>query len=280
MCVACEPAASPGLCPGCAARVGACPRSRFPLSRDDYTFRSLFRVAYEVWRARWGTLAWVALSFFGVVYAPALLLQRVLSAPDDPRDFVGMAPRTLLYFGATQLFTFALDTAATLVMSGYVLDLLERKPGNLATRLSRLRALPAQLGALALIYLGVAGLLGVGYVVFQLSGGADALPRSALITTGFALCAVPVAAYVSLGLVFVPFELAHAPRSSSLAALRASWDLVDGKRASVAAVLTLNTLLTLLGVPTCLIGVLFTFPLGMLCTGALYLALKQRTVQI
>jgi hypothetical protein len=251
------------------------PRARFPISREDYTFGALFRVAVEAWRERWGRLALVSLLFFMVVYAPALLLERALSTPEDPREFVTMAPRTLLAFGVTQLLTFVLDTAATLVMTGYILDLLERKPGTLATRLARLRALPAQLGALILIYLAVAALLGVGYVIFQLSGGMDALPRSAFITGGIALGAVPLAVYASLGLVFLSFELAHAPEQGTLSALSAAWELVADQRGKVALLLTLNTLLTLMGLPTCLIGVLFTFPLGMLCTGGLYLALKQ-----
>lgn len=274
MCSSCGTGADLALCPGCSERVG--PRARFPVSRHDYTFGALFRVAVDVWRERWGRLALFSLLLFVIVYAPAFVLERALSTPEDPRDFVTMAPRTLLAFGVTQLLTFVLDTAATLVMTGYILDLLERKPGSLAVRLARLRALPAQLGALLLIYLAVAALLGVGYVIFQLSGGLDALPRSAFITGGLALGAVPLVVYASLGLVFLSFELAHAPEQGALTALRAAWELVAEQRGKVALVLTLNTLLTLMGLASCLIGVLFTFPLGLLCTGGLYLALKQQ----
>jgi len=263
-----------GLCPACSERLG--PLARFRFTRDSYTFGGLFQLAIEVWRPRWGTLALATWLFFTVVYAPALLLDSVVASPDDPREWAGLSGEALLSLGLSQLFTFVLDTAATLVMSGYVLDLLERSPGGLRTRFARLRALPAQIAALLLVYAGIALVAGVGYVVFQVSGSWDALPYSALITGGFALVMVPLLAYVSLGVVFVTFELAHSPGLSPWAALRASWELVEGKRVSVALIITLSTLLTLLGLPSCLIGVLFTFPIGMLCSGALYLALKQR----
>jgi hypothetical protein len=91
------------------------------------------------------------------------------------------------------------------------------------------------------------------------------------------LLVVPVLGYLALGLVFLTFELAYTPRLSPWAALRASWEIVEDKRARVAVVVTCGTLLTLFGLAMCLVGVFFTLPLGMLWTGALFLALKQRS---
>ena len=273
MCQACVSQARPELCPACIERVGP---GRFPFTRDNYSTSGLFNYAVTVWRQNWGRLVLSTLAFLVSVYAPALVLDRVVNTPDDPMQWSEITRRELLFLGISQLLLVVLDTAATLVLSGYVLDLLLGRSGALSERFARLRALPSQLLALLLVYAGGALLVGLGYVVFQLSGGLDELPRSALITGLLALFAVPILGYLLLGLVFLTFELAYTPRVSPIAALRSSWTIVDSKRASVALVVTASTFLTLLGLAGCFVGVLFTLPLGMLWSGALFLALKQR----
>jgi uncharacterized membrane protein len=249
---------------------------RFPFTRDNYSASALFNYAVTVWRQNWGRLVLSTLAFLVSVYAPAVVLDRLVNTPDDPMQWSEISRRELLFLGVSQVLLVIQDTAATLVLSGYALDLLQGRSGGLGLRLARLRALPSQLLALLLVYAGGALLIGVGYAVFQLSGGLDELPRSALITGLLALFAVPVLGYLLLGLVFLTFELALTPKLSPIAALQSSWKLVDSKRASVALVVTASTFLTVLGLTGCLVGVLFTLPLGMLWSGALFLALKQR----
>lgn len=274
MCSVCASGARPELCPACAARAGS---GSFPFTRDNYTPSALFNYVVSVWRDNWVRLALATLLFMFVVYAPAFVLQLAVSAPDDAEKWSGMGISQLVTMGLTQVAMMVLDTAATLVFSGYALDLLQGRAGGWGARFARLRALPAQLGALFCIYFGVGLLLGAGAVVFQLCGGFAGLPRSAFITALLALLAVPLIGYMALGLVFLTFQFAHTPRLSPLAALRGSFEIVRDKRASVALVITLSTLLTLLGLGTCFIGVFFTMPLGMLWSGALFLALGQRS---
>jgi hypothetical protein len=179
--------------------------------------------------------------------------------------------------GLAQSIGFVAQMASQLVMFGYCLDILENKPTGLARALARLRALPAALLQLLLIYGSAALCAGVGYLLYRLIASA-VTPFVAAISVGtLALLIVPVGIYVATGLVFTVLELAHNPAATVLSGIETSWRLAAGRRWSISGVLFVAGLIGATGLLACCIGVLATAPLGTLLYTALFLAQKQPT---
>ena len=279
LCAECGSSAS-GVCLQCTARLGAA--GEFPFDRENYTLDGLLNLSLSRWKQHWLRLSLSTLAMFVVVYVPSfgfeiaarLLGARVnLARPTDLSswDFTGM---TILAFG--QLFTMAMHLGLMLMLSGLWLDLLEGKPGDVGAMFARVRALPAQLLAVIIIYVALALCALLGGLAFWACGGVDNLPQSAWAVITYVVLLLPALVYALTGVTFVTFELAHDPSVSAISALQNSWALANGKRWQIGGILTVSAFIAGAGVIACCVGVVASFPLGMLLSSALYLALKNQ----
>ncbi|MET0385712.1 MAG: hypothetical protein ABW321_07120, partial [Polyangiales bacterium] len=229
LCDACRLLNDAGLCGPCVERTRG-PATAFAFDRESYTSEALLNLALAVWKRKWLPLALASIAFFALSYAPALLFEWIVGSDAlDARGASELPTRVAMLRFVQQSIMFLLETAATLVLFGYVLDLLRNRPTDVKTALTRLRALPAQLFALLAIYVAVTVVAGAVAGLVQLAGGAD-LPRT---LAPLFLLGLPPVVYAALGLAFVSFELANDPALGPIAALRRSWALASGKRWSV-----------------------------------------------
>jgi hypothetical protein len=283
MCSECVGSGAPagrGLCLACASRDGV--TGTFPFNRDNYTLDGLLNLSLSRWKPHLLGLALAVVGFFLLVYVPALLFTLLfgeglsLEAFRHPQQMTpDFSPLQMLIRALEQLAMVLAQLAAYLVLFGYVLDILEGKPVSSARALQRLRAFPAQVGAMLLMYGGIALCVALVALAFWLAGGVAGLPRSLGVGALVAMVMVSVTAYVTIGLSFVTLELAHVPGLSALAAMRASWQLVEGRRWRIGGVMFVAGLVGFVGVLACCVGLLASFPIGALLHASLFLALKQ-----
>jgi hypothetical protein len=232
------------------------------------------RWAFARWKRHWVALTLSAalltlIGFAGMIPLELLPVPRWLSA---------RGPLWVIVFG--QLKTIcgnALQSAISPVFYGYWLDVLAGKPWSNGAALARVRAIPAQAIVVLLFYLATLLCLALGVCVFLVTGAFDGLPESAWAVLSLLILLSPMLLYVLIGTSFVTFQLAAVPRSSALDAIKVSWALAAGRRWQVAAVLGVAAVISWSGLLACVVGVLASFPLGMLLQGALFLACKKRT---
>jgi hypothetical protein len=281
LCAECGSSGS-GVCLQCAARLGA--GHGFPFNRDNYTLDGLLNLSLSRWKQHWLVLVLSTLVMFVVVYVPGIALELALPAAKLERAVTGAHPdfsfdwpaKMFLLRSIGQLFMIAAHLALMLMLSGLWLDLLEGKPADASAILARVRALPAQFGALIIIYFAAALCVVLGFFAFWACGGIDNLPQSAWAVITYVVLLLPGLAYALTGVTFVTFELAHDPSTGAIDALRSSWTIAHGKRWQIGGILTVSGFIAGIGALACCVGVLASFPLGMLLSGALYLALKNQ----
>jgi hypothetical protein len=271
MCAECIGESSAGTCLSCASRLGT--SGAFPYSRDHYSFDGLLNLALSHWKKNWLPLALAQAAALMSAYLPALLigvLSALAGARERANNFSAMGI-------GLQAFAFVMQLAAQLALFGYCLDLLERKPVGLARSLERVRALPAMLLQMLIIYgtCAVAGALGYG--LYRLVEHSASISAGLLAVALFALLLAPFFVYASIGLAFTVVELAHKPEAGAISAMTTSFQLVNGRRWSIAGVLFASGLISGLGALACCVGILASAPLGTLLYAGLYLALRQPT---
>ena len=266
------------MCLTCTSREGE--NRVFPYTRDNYTFDGLLNVALSRWKQHWLTLALAYAAMVLSVYGPAIVLGVVIgvstSASGGGRGVSDHAATFVLQVIA-QVFSGVVQVCGQLVIFGCCLDVLEQIPLSLGRALARLKALPKLLVQLLLVYAAVAACAGLGFGLYMLVSSLSSALAGAAAVGLLAIPAVPVGIYVSIGLAFMVFELAHNPEATALSALRRSWELAAGRRWSIAGVLFVSGLIGGAGLLLCCIGALASAPLGTLLYAALFLALKQPT---
>jgi hypothetical protein len=281
LCAECGSSAS-GVCLQCTARLGAA--GGFPFDRDNYTLDGLLNLSLSRWKQHWLVLALSTLAMLAVVYLPGfgfeiasrLVGMKLDAAAGHASELAAGNIKALAILVLGQLFTVTAHLAFMLMLSGLWLDLLEAKPADVSAMFSRVRALPAQLLAVIVIYVALALCALLGALAFWACGGVDNLPQSAWAVITYSALLLPALAYALTGVSFVTFELAHDPSVGALTALQNSWTLANGKRWQIGGILTVSAFIAGAGVIVCCVGVLASFPLGMLLSGALYLALKNQ----
>ena len=277
MCPECASTSLAGQCLTCANRDGA--STGFPYTRDNYTFDGLLNVALSRWKQNWLTLGLVYAASLLIVYVPAILLSVAagslpsLTAMNEGDHSLG----ALAAQGVGQVIAIVVQLASQLVIFGICLDVLEQVPLGFGRAMARLKALPHMLLQLFLIYAVFGLCAGLGFGLFQLVSHWVSPLAAAVVVGGLTLPLLPAAVYVGLGLAFILIELAHNPEANALSALRRSWQLADGRRWSMAGVLSVSGLIGGAGVFLCCVGVLASAPLGMLLYAVLFLALSQPT---
>lgn len=268
MCSACR--GPGGLCASCSARLGSAGRGASSLD-------ALLRWSLARWRKHLLGLVTSVLVLTLIEY-PVMLAMDVWG---EARGLTARGPWSALsaaqlrFLLAESLCLSALQFSASPVFFGYWLDVLIGRSWSFAAARERLRALPAQLLIVFLSYAGLALCVALGGGVFLLMGGLAGWPQSAWAVLSLLVVLTPLFAYVLTGTAFVSFVLAYEPRSSAVRALRESWALAAGRRWQIGGVLSVAGLIAWSGVLLCLVGVLATFPLGMLLHGALFLAIRR-----
>jgi hypothetical protein len=272
MCAECISTNSEGTCLTCASRFGLA--GAFPYSRDQYSFDGLLNLSLSRWKANWLPLAFAQALTFLCAYVP-IIVSMVPTFMAARANAQAPGASAASYVG--QAIGIVLQSASQLVLFGYCLDLLEQKPGGLARALERVRALPAMLLQLLLIY-GSAGLCAAfAYGLFHFVQRV-ASPQAGFLAVGlFVLALVPFFVYASIGVAFTSFELAYNSEATAISALITSWNLVSGKRWSAASIMFLAGLLAGVGMFACCVGVLASGPLASLIFAGLFLALRQPT---
>ena len=281
LCEECGSTAS-GVCLQCAARLGAA--GGFPFDRENYTLDGLLNLSLSRWKQHWLVLSLSTLAMFAVVYLPGfgfefaarLVGMKLEASATHAPDLSAWNIEALAILAFGQLFTVTAHLAFMLMLSGLWLDVLEAKPADVAAMFARVRALPAQLLAVVIIYVALALCALLGGLAFWACGGADNLPQSAWAVITYVVLLTPALAYALTGITFVTFELAHDPSVSAISALQNSWALAHGKRWQIGGILTVSAFIAGAGVIACCVGVVASFPLGMLLSSALYLALKNQ----
>jgi hypothetical protein len=271
MCAECIGESSSGTCLSCASRLGA--SGAFPYSRDRYSFDGLLNLALSHWKKHWLLLALAQAAALTFAYLPAIVVGFLSALAGDRARASNLSAMGI----GVQAFTMVMQLATQLVLFGYCLDLLEHKPVGLARSLERLRALPAIMLQMVIIYgtCAVAGALGYGLYRFVEH---LASMQAGLLAVGlFVLLLVPFFVYASIGLAFTAVELAHNPEAGAISAMTTSFQLVAGRRLPIAGVLFVSGVISGLGALACCVGILASAPLGMLIYGGLYLALRQPT---
>jgi hypothetical protein len=233
---------------------------------------ALLRWALARWQRHWFalTLSGVLLMLCGML---SLLPLRLLHEP------LWLAEREVEWVFAFELLKVAAAHAGHSLLSpvfyGYWLDVLAGQPWRNARMLQRARAIPAQALVVLVSYLTAAVLLALCLGVFELTGGFPGWPESLWAVDSLLILLLPGLVYVWIGASFIGFQLAEAPRSSALAAFEVSWRLAAGRRWQLGGVLGASALIGWSGLLACGVGVLVSFPFGMLLQGALFLACKK-----
>jgi hypothetical protein len=273
MCAECISANSAGTCLTCASRLGT--SEAFPYSRDHYSFDGLLNLALSRWKKNWLPLALAQAAALLVTYFPAMLLGFFTALIGDKARAL-TSNVSLLGIGS-QAFAMVMQAGSQLVLFGYCLDLLENKPVGFARAFERVRALPAMLLQMLIVY-GTFALCGaLGYALYRFVEHLASLQAGILAVALFALALVPFIVHASIGIAFTALELAHNPQATTISALTTSWQLVQDRRWSVAGTLFASGLIGGLGMLACCIGVLASAPLGTLVYSGLFLALRQPT---
>jgi hypothetical protein len=254
------------LCWACAERLGG---------GGELGLDGLLRWAFVRWKRHWFalTLSGLVLSAIGLVGVLPL------EALQTPRWVVERGAWWEIAF--SQLKTAggnAVQSVLSPVFYGYWLDVLAGKPWSNAAARARARAIPAQALVVAIYYLATAFCIALCIGVFMLTGAFDGWPQSMWAVLSLLIVLSPVLVYVLIGTSFISFQLAEAPRSSALEALKLSWKLAAGRRWELGGILGVAALISWSGLFACVVGVLVSFPLGMLLHGALFLACKKNAL--
>ena len=154
------------------------------------------------------------------------------------------------------------------------LDALRGGEPQLASLLSCARRIPA---ALLLMLIAI--------LTFAVYGGAVAgagvlvpdefVDLKLWIWGGGALLGIVPMAYFWIGLFYAQTVLIADPSAGPIAALRRSFRIASGKRLSILGTLIVGSLIMGAGALACCVGMLASYPLGMMLWTGLYLALSN-----
>lgn len=270
MCATCSEQGSSKLCADCRTRPDA---SDFPFARDHYSLEGLIDFSIKRWKAHWLTLSLAMLIFVGVVYALALgagigagILGSLVGHSGEERQVTAFSGFSVV-LQVAQVFV---QLWLQLGLFALMIDALQGREPKLGTLFSRATKMPAALGQLALIYLGLVLMLLPFAVLFFVKEQATQLKIAAAIAL---LELIPIA-YLGIGLMFSQVELAYDRDAGAISAIRASFALVRGQRIRVFGMMLVFGLIAIAGVIACCVGAIPTMTIATMLSCALFLALR------
>jgi hypothetical protein len=282
MCATCAAGGGDPVCATCAVQLGV---RGFPYSRDSFTVDGLFNVALSRFKAHWELLCVLGAAFFLIAYGLPFVGKIGLGMLRHSAAGGFVKPSSGLGWDAISSIADVLGSLLQLgcqvVLLGICLDLLERRPLDVTSALSRLERMPALFGALVILVAGFSALaLGASTLVpvalSYVSEHRNTLgPMPWVIAAGMLLCMFPPAVFLGVSFSFVLPELAHQPDATLLSACRSSWQLVSGRRWLVLGIEIAIFMVALSGMLVCGLGLVATLPLSTLLFASLFLALKN-----
>ena len=263
-CDECTEAGRFDVCPTCRERLGL---GAFPFTRDEWSVGGLFNLCWERFLQHWAMLLLASVVLFAVSVGFSFIFQLLTPLfQDSTAGLVG-------FMAVSQIVQTVVNLLVQLGMIVICIDVVLGR-GVRLERLGRaLALLPKALAQYLLVILGfwlpIAGVVALPLLVL------DETDTAALVVLGaVAVLAFPMI-YVSLGLVFMQYELVHDDGAGIISSITRSWQLARGQRWYIFGVGLLAGLIILAGLLLCCVGILVTYPLGSLLFAALYLTMRN-----
>lgn len=266
MCSACESLSRRDLCDACERVVGS-----FPLRRESFDVMAALSYSWERYSAQWPLPTLCAIVFFGVTYGIAFaggVAQFALTGIDP---MLGSAASVV-----TQVVSSVLNAMLMAVLMRFAVAALQGQTLTSDHIAQGLRRSPIfiglQLGYLA-IFVGLMAPLGGLFGVGMVQGVDEGLLFGGLAVAFLVL--MPVIIYVMLGIGNAGVEAVIDPEVGLADAFKRSWAVADGERFTMILSGIVTTVLSLLGLVACCVGVLPMWVLSMFLWAATYLGLRS-----
>ncbi len=287
MCDECSVGGSERLCPRCVQLRGA---GAFPFDRNNVGFSELLSHAWKVWQQEWVMLSVAALIVLMVGMVGSFLsnifqaIGTALVGNDPTAKLVATGVGALIGTGISMV----VQGVAQLGFYRVCLDVLQGKKadvGRIFSQTSRIGRYIVQT-----LIVGVAFTLpallyfGISYLVACKVGGmplnpsewmqADVRPIFVVILAGATVVAVPVMIWFALPLSFASVELVYGD-CGALEGLRRAFRLADGFRWWLLGYGLLGSLIMMVGMMACCIGILPALALLNTIMTAFYMAVRN-----
>lgn len=271
MCSACAEGGTAANCPECRER-GA---FAFPFTRDNYSLDGLLNHALDRFKQHWTVLVGATAIVFVGSYAVSMMASIFVPLLETTGSGDELGVAFVVFMVVSQVLQLLAQTWAQLAMIAVSLDALRGGEPQLASLLSCARRIPV---ALLLMLIAI--------VTFAVYGGAVAgagvlvpdefVDLKLWIWGGGALLGIVPMAYFWIGLFYAQTVLIDDPSAGPIAALRRSFRIASGKRLSILGTLIVGSLIMGAGALACCVGMLASYPLGMMLWTGLYLALSNK----
>jgi len=253
-------------CGACRARTGM---GRFSQRRDNWTFEGVMRHAYAAYRQNFVSLTLAMVILFAVVIAMNAVGAGVQAALGEGD------------FGPVSMALFIVQTVIqgvlTLGLLSMSLSAARGEGASLNQLASGIRLVGGWLVQMLLAYLPVALVAGLGAAIMALFQFNLTNMTMLAMVGALALLAVPALVYFFLGVAFANTELVAEPKLGGVAALRNSLRIARGQRTMIFGCVMIISVVCMVGVMACLIGVLFAASYSAVLLATLYLALRNGT---
>ena len=278
MCATCSQQGRAEHCTQCRGRSGA---SSFPFSRDRFSLEDLIRYSWDRFKVQWLLLSLSSLVFLAVIYGIAFAgsftaMFMVSTMAPDPAQAIAF---TWIVQGVIQVAQTVVQMWLQLGFFALILDVLQGRDAEIGVVFSRLGRMPAAIVQILVIYaviiVAAAPIAAVVYVV----SGADMDRMLMLGLAAGAVILIPLS-YVLLGMAFAMIELVHNPTIGAMAAIRASFDIVRGRRWIVLGTALVSGIVMFAGMLACCVGFIPSMALGSMIFASLYLSLRTPTPRV
>lgn len=265
MCSSCQSLSRADLCDACERVVGS-----FPLRRESFDVMEALSYSWERYTAQWLLPTLGALVFFGITYSIAFVggIAQVALNQTDP--MLG----TLAY-GGSQVVSTVLNAVLMAVIMRCSVAALQGQTltGDHVTQ--GLRRSPIFIGmqfGYLLLFAGLMAPFGALAGVGLLQGIDEGLLFGGIAVAFLVL--MPILVYVMLGLGNAGIEAVIDPEVGLMDAFKRSWAVADGQRFTMILSGIMTTLLSILGLVACCVGVIPMWVLSMFLWAATYMGLR------
>jgi hypothetical protein len=268
MCSTCSEGGAQTLCPSCQQRLGV--DQVFPLTRENWTFSSLWDYCFEIFKREWLTLGLGVLIFVG----SSLVVQLVGSALPAIGNATGSQALSVLLTFVSMLLQQVVQGVLGLGLMRMTFDTLQGKKADVGRVFSQIHKIGPFLGVILIIFLALiiplGGIGALAYVTFSNTDSERMLP----VLGGVALVAIFPLIYYTLPLYLLQADIAFTDDPKPMQALRNCYRYARGERLSILGVGLVGALVSLVGILACCVGVLPAMGLNYLLLAGLYLALR------
>ena len=267
MCNTCAEGGRQEACPTCRDVTGA---ATFPFDRNNYSLDGVLGFSWGHFKREWLMLSVALLVYFVVLIGVSFvsqILQAIGNVVDPKVGIVMLVPGQAIQTLTQMILTAGLGLMFWEVFRGRAVDI-----GRIFSPFSRFStfvvATFVQLGILLAGATVLAIPAGIGYLIGQENGAI------AGVVIGAVLVIFPLI-WLTIPLMFVPFEVAFGGETSGVQAVKNAFRIVEGQRWSTLGFSFISGVITFVGVVACCVGMIPAAALGQMLLFGLYLALRN-----